>query len=67
VAVFQGQVADSDISGLRYIIYVVATAASFKENIVFDLLNRVIKTVLGQQEEEEEATPPPPPTAAVTA
>jgi len=67
VAVFQGQVADSDISGLRYIIYVVATAASFKENIVFDLLNRVIKAVLGQQEEEEKASPPSPPTAAVTA
>jgi hypothetical protein len=67
VAVFQGQVPDSDLSGLRYIIYLVAVYASFKENLVFDLLNKVIKAVLGSEEEVEEAAPPRPPSPAVMA
>jgi hypothetical protein len=35
-------------------------AAGFKENIAFDLLNRVIKSVLGGDQEEEEPAAPPP-------
>jgi hypothetical protein len=36
------------------ILFFVSMAAGFKENLAFDLLNRVIKAVLGEDEEAEE-------------
>jgi len=52
-------------SDLMYLalLYFIAMAAGFKENVAFDLLNRVIKSVLGG-EEEEPAAPPPTTTEA---
>jgi hypothetical protein len=42
------------------LLYFIAMAAGFKENVAFDLLNRVLKSVLGgAQDEAEPATPPP--------
>ncbi len=44
------------------LLFFIAMAAGFKENLAFDLLNRVIKAVLRSEEEEEvpvpEASPP---------
>lgn len=40
------------------LLYFIAMAAGFKENVAFDLLNRVIKSVLGGGEEEPSAPPP---------
>jgi hypothetical protein len=67
LAVFQGQEPLTDITGLRLVIYVLAIAAGFKENLAFDLLNRIVKAVLGSQEEQLEdqepiGQPPTPPT-----
>ena len=42
------------------LLFFVAMAAGFKENLAFDLLNRIIKAVLGKEEEREEAPTPPP-------
>jgi hypothetical protein len=62
VSLFSSATPDSNIEGLRFIIYLVAIYAGFKENAVFDLLNRLIKAILGSQdEEEEEAAAPPAP------
>jgi hypothetical protein len=41
------------------ILYFVAMAAGFKENLAFDLLNRVIKAVLGGDRDEKSAQTPP--------
>lgn len=40
------------------LLFFIALAAGFKENLAFDLLNRVIKAVLGSEEEEEEVPAP---------
>jgi hypothetical protein len=64
LAVFQGQQPDADAEGLRLIIYVVAIATGFKENLAFDLLNRTIKAVLGSEDREEEEKPTEPKPAA---
>jgi hypothetical protein len=40
------------------ILYFIAMAAGFKENLAFDLLNRVIKAVLGGDQGEKSAPPP---------
>jgi hypothetical protein len=69
LAVFQGQEPLTDITGLRLVIYVLAIAAGFKENLAFDLLNRIVKAVLGSQEEQAEGEepigqPPTPPNTA---
>ncbi len=45
------------------LLFFVAMAAGFKENLAFDLLNRVIKAVLGSEEEEEVPAPSAPPPA----
>jgi hypothetical protein len=58
LAVFQGQEPLTDITGLRLVIYVLAIAAGFKENLAFDLLNRIVKAVLGSQEEQAEEQEP---------
>jgi hypothetical protein len=42
------------------LLYFIAMAAGFKENVAFDLLNRVIKSVLGGEQDEEEPVTPPP-------
>jgi len=52
----------SDVMYLA-LLYFIAMAAGFKENVAFDLLNRVIKSVLGGGKEEEEPSAPPPTTA----
>jgi hypothetical protein len=44
------------------LLYFIAMAAGFKENVAYDLLNRVVKSVLGGAEAEEEAATPPPAT-----
>jgi hypothetical protein len=44
------------------LLYFIAMAAGFKENVAFDLLNRVIKSVLGGTQDEEVPAPPPPAT-----
>jgi hypothetical protein len=62
LAVFGAQTGGSDVTGLRYIVYVTAIATGFKENLAFDLLNRTIKTVLGSEEEEAPAPPATTPT-----
>ena len=41
------------------ILYFIAMAAGFKENLAFDLLNRVIKAVLGGDRGEKSSAPPP--------
>ncbi len=48
------------VSDVMYLalLYFIAMAAGFKENVAFDLLNRVIKSVLGSGEEEEEPSTP---------
>jgi hypothetical protein len=48
------------------LLYFIAMAAGFKENVAFDLLNRVIKSVLGGNQEEEEPAAPPPPATSET-
>jgi hypothetical protein len=59
-----GLAVDSEVdlvTDLMYLalLYFIAMAAGFKENVAFDLLNRVIKSVLsGDQVEEEPAAPP---------
>jgi hypothetical protein len=63
LAVFGAQTGGSDVTGLRYIVYVTAIATGFKENLAFDLLNRTIKTVLGSEEEEEAPAPSASPPA----
>jgi hypothetical protein len=40
------------------LLFFIAMAAGFKENLAFDLLNRVIKAVLRSDREEEEVPPP---------
>jgi hypothetical protein len=45
------------------LLYFVALAAGFKENLAFDLLNRAIRAVLGRGNEEEEQLAEPPPAA----
>jgi hypothetical protein len=54
-----GEVAD--VTDLMYVVilYFVAMAAGFKENLAFDLLNRVVKSILGKEEESEELPTPP--------
>jgi hypothetical protein len=47
------------------LLFFVAMAAGFKENLAFNLLNRLIKAVLGPEEKEEE-TPTPPPVTTTT-
>ena len=42
------------------LLFFIAMAAGFKENLAFNLLNRVIKAVLGPEENQEEAASPPP-------
>jgi hypothetical protein len=44
------------------LLYFIAMAAGFKENVAFDLLNRVIKSVLGGDQDEAEPAAPPPAT-----
>jgi hypothetical protein len=39
------------------ILFFVALASGFKENLAFDLLSRVVKSVLGADEEKEETLP----------
>ncbi len=52
------------VSDVMYLalLYFIAMAAGFKENVAFDLLNRVIKSVLGGDQGEEEPSAPPPTT-----
>ncbi len=51
------------VNDMMYValLYFVALAAGFKENLAFDLLNRAIRAVLrrGNEEEEQLAAPPP--------
>lgn len=42
------------------LLYFIAMSAGFKENVAFDLLNRVIKSVLGGAPDEEVPSAPPP-------
>ncbi len=42
------------------LLFFIAMAAGFKENLAFNLLNRVIKAVLGEEKEAEELPTPPP-------
>ena len=51
----------SDVMYLA-LLYFIAMAAGFKENVAFDLLNRVIKSVLGGGNKEEEPSALPPTT-----
>jgi hypothetical protein len=69
LAVFQGEQPITDITGLRLIIYVLAIAAGFKENLAFDLLNRIVKAVLGSEAptDDQEIIGPPPTTPPTTA
>jgi hypothetical protein len=54
----------AEVTDLMYValLYFIAMAAGFKENVAFDLLNRVIRSVLGGGQEKEEALPPAPTT-----
>jgi hypothetical protein len=40
------------------LLFFIAMAAGFKENLAFDLLNRVIKALLGTEQEEQVPAPP---------
>jgi hypothetical protein len=48
------------------LLFFIAMAAGFKENLAFDLLNRMIKAVLGSEGEEVSTPPPPPPATTPT-
>jgi hypothetical protein len=48
------------------LLYFIAMSAGFKENVAFDLLNRVIKSVLGGAPDEQEPSAPPPATTETT-
>lgn len=57
-------VAEGQVETLTDVMYVallffIAMAAGFKENLAFDLLNRVIKAVLRSDQDEKEIPPPP--------
>jgi hypothetical protein len=56
---------DSATGGLTDVLYTallffVAMAAGFKENLAFDMLNRLIKAVLGDEQSPEQGSTPPP-------
>jgi hypothetical protein len=57
------------VTDLMYValLYFIAMAAGFKENLAFDLLNKVIRSLLGGGQKEEEPAPPPPPSATTEA
>lgn len=63
-----GQGSAETVTDVMYmaILFFVAMAAGFKENLAFDLLNRVIKAVLGSEKGEEQGSPAPPPSTTTT-
>ncbi len=44
---------------LTVVLYVIALAAGFKENLAFNMLNRIIKAVLGDESPPEQGSAPP--------
>ncbi len=57
---------NSTAGGLTDVVYTaflffVAMAAGFKENLAFNMLNRLIKAVLGDEQPPEQGSTPPPP------
>jgi hypothetical protein len=46
------------------VLFFVAMAAGFKENLAFSMLNRLIKTVLGDESPPEQGSTPPSTTSA---
>jgi hypothetical protein len=64
LAVFGSQQVGTDLTGLKFVVWVFAIATGFKENLAFDMLNRVIKTVLGDEQPPEQGSAPPATTSA---
>jgi hypothetical protein len=64
LAVFGSQQVGTDLTGLKFVVWVFAIATGFKENLAFDMLNRVIKTVLGDEQPTEQGSAPPSTTSA---
>jgi hypothetical protein len=64
LAVFGSQQVGTDLTGLKFVVWVFAIATGFKENLAFDMLNRVIKTVLGDEQPPEQGSAPPSTTSA---
>jgi hypothetical protein len=60
LAVFGSQQVGTDLTGLKFVVWVFSIATGFKENLAFDMLNRVIKAVMGGDQAAEEAATPPP-------
>jgi len=56
-----GEVTDSAYTA---ILFFVAMAAGFKENLAFNMLNRLIKAVLGEEDVPEQGSTPPPATTS---
>jgi hypothetical protein len=46
------------------VLFFIAMAAGFKENLAFNMLNRLIKAVLGDESPAEQGSAPPPTTPA---
>jgi len=61
--VLQNATAGSDTSRFVFEVlsYFLATAAGFKENLVFDLMNKVMKIIFRDAPSQSDVVPPPPP------
>ncbi len=61
--VLQNTAAGSDTSRFVFEVlsYFMATAAGFKENLVFDLMNKVMKIIFRDAPSQSDVVPPPPP------